>query len=188
MLFLRRLVRRTKGAFWSAYYAVLYAYKNLSYRRKMRLYGIDESYIRRAFQYLVELAISELKEVQGFPAKGRLMMLAHGNMLQIKHEVFSSPADDPDREPTWNRLYEAVLNENGAGQLYLHVWSPELREVKMEYAVTHKTHWHEHFRTGRLVNPEETKKFLAYLKKLYGEGPKNEDSASNSQAHASDKE
>lgn len=179
MLYLRRAFRRTKGAFWSAYYAVLYSLKYLHYKRLMQVFDIDEAYIRQAFQYLCELGISELKEVEGFPDKGRLMMFAHGNMLHLKHEVFTAPADVPEQEPTWNRLYEAVLNENGQGQLYLHVWSDIQREVKMEHGLIHKTNWHEHFRTGRTVDFKETHRFLWYLRKLYGDGPKNEDTASD---------
>lgn len=165
MLFLRRASRRIKTAFWSCWYVVFYAFKALRFRYLMSQYAYSEKYIRQAFRYLVELGVDELRVVEGFPTEGRLSMYAVGNMLQLKHEV--------ERDGKWERWYEAVLNENAAGQLYLHVWNDKKRVVNMEYGAKFETNWYEPFRTGRSVEPNETGKFLWYLTRLYGEGPKD---------------
>lgn len=174
MLYLRRFGRRVKGWFLSLVVVVQGWFKSLRFAARMRNYGLDAHYIREAFNYLAELDLDELREVKGYKGAGRLLLYGCGNMVKIRQEILSAPADVPEAERTWNRLYELTIQDNWNGQIYAHEWRSTTRKVKLEYGSEVESHWWEIYRSGRTVEAQATGKMIYYLRMLYGDKPELE--------------
>jgi hypothetical protein len=195
-LIIRRAARRLKGFLWSIWYGLIAPCFWLRYRLQLLRAGVSDKYIRRAFSYLVQLGIEdyvagELATADG--AIGLRIVRAAGLELHVVDEipvfevvasefvpgdqawiVPKLPGDAPQK---MRRIYEFVLFQDHTGQLVVHERRDSKRWIQAswnEFSKGGMTDWWEVFRSGRRA---ESLRFVEYLKRLYGDGPKPGDDA-----------
>jgi hypothetical protein len=177
------MVRRSKGVFWGAWYSLVYFLRSRLFALRLRWAGHSEGYIAEAFSYLVQLDMTEWMRSGNLRVKGAGIELhVVEERPTIKVMVNKNIPEDcvyllppmPGEEPQYTRLYEFVMFQDHNGQLVVHEWREETRDIPMSekgLVTVHKTHWHEVYRSGKHF---ESLRFVKYLHILYGLGPAKE--------------
>jgi hypothetical protein len=148
----RRIVRRTKGLFWSLWYLLLAPFKWIKFKRMMREHGLSEKYLWRAFTYLASLDMNDPMHA------GDLEVYGCGMYLELKDS---------------SRQFHATIQQVRRRQLVVQLWRPHKREVQLDLGVVSDTNWWEVYRSGRNVEPVELARVYLVLKQLYGDGEKD---------------